>query len=155
MCYFTGVLTKSGSESSLSEAGDTASAKETLQRHEEKETCSDNEDNNQSAPYCKDNNSEYPSNEPPDNYKSTRAESASSEREEAYKENWNRSPSVQSQEDELAGPAGDVQIEEARQIQKQEAVILRRKSRGNPLFRKSEGTFFFKRDMYYFLINVL
>lgn len=50
---------------------------------------------------------------------------------------WERTPSIQSQEEEKL--ECDPQLEEARQLQKQGAVILRRKSRGNPLFRKSEG----------------
>ncbi|KAH9634486.1 hypothetical protein HF086_005479 [Spodoptera exigua] len=39
-----GTLTKSGSESSLSDACETTSAKESARRHDEKDTCSDNEE---------------------------------------------------------------------------------------------------------------
>lgn len=126
--FVLGVLAKSGSESSLSDAAETTSTKESSRIHEEKETCSDNEEN-------VNENIDYPSNDPPDNCK-LRTESSST-RVDSLQNEWERTPSIQSQEEEKT--ECDTQLEEARQLQKQGAVILRRKSRGNPLFRKSEG----------------
>lgn len=125
-------MVKSGSESSLSDAAETTSTKESSRIHEEKETCSDNDEN-------PNDNTEYPSNDPPDNCK-LRTETLTSSKDESFQNDWERTPSIQSQDDDKLDT--EIQVEEARQLQKQGAVILRRKSRGNPLFRKSEGVYY-------------
>ncbi|XP_072939310.1 WD repeat and FYVE domain-containing protein 3 [Epargyreus clarus] len=102
-----GNLTKSGSESSLSDACETTSAKESARREDEKDTCSDNEDGG-----------EYPEQkEAVDSCEDTR---------EDY--------------DNEAVDADNEAVTHRSKLQKQGNVVLRRKSKGNLLFRKSGGS---------------
>lgn len=123
--FLSGNLTKSGSESSLSDACETTSAKETARRHEEKDTCSDNEEPTQS-----------PQRKP---------------------EVVDLSEDVKDSDDALIKQEVEDSIEQAKEIpsdapngeevkedlthrsklQKQGNVVLRRKSKGNLLYRKS------------------
>ncbi|KAG6445369.1 hypothetical protein O3G_MSEX003892 [Manduca sexta] len=102
-----GNLTKSGSESSLSDACET-SAKESARRHDEKDICSDNEEQayadqkEETIDSCDEVKQEY------DNEKDMESE----------KEN----------------------ITHRSKLQKQGNVVLRRKSKANPLYRKSGGS---------------
>ncbi|XP_061381193.1 WD repeat and FYVE domain-containing protein 3 isoform X2 [Danaus plexippus] len=100
-----GNLTKSGSESSLSDGGGTTSAKESARRDDEKDVCSDNED----GPCGKKEN-----------------ESCDETREDYNNE--------KDYEDEKDG------VTHRSKLQKQGNVVLRRKSKGNPLYRKSGGS---------------
>lgn len=88
-------LPKSASESSLSDACETTSAKESARIHEEKDICSDNDD----AQYAE-------------------------QSVEVYEKQFNNEKC----QDSAAGKS----------LQKQGAVVLRRKSKCNPLYRKSK-----------------
>lgn len=102
--YLTGNLTKSASESSLSDGGETTSAKETARRHDEKDTCSDNDEH-------------YERKEEVDSCEETKEEEYDNEKDlEDEKDN----------------------ITHRSKLQKQGNVVLRRKSKANPLYRKSK-----------------
>ncbi|XP_059046581.1 WD repeat and FYVE domain-containing protein 3 [Achroia grisella] len=102
-----GNLTKSGSESSLSDACETTSAKESARRHEEKDICSDNED------------PQY-SEEKEDNIDSC----------DEAKQEYDNEKDLDIEKDTI----------NRSKLQKQGNVVLRRKSKGNPLYRKSGGS---------------
>ncbi|XP_026315295.1 WD repeat and FYVE domain-containing protein 3 isoform X1 [Hyposmocoma kahamanoa] len=102
-----GNLEKSASESSLSDAGETTSAKETARRHDEKDICSDNEDSQQYT---------SPKEEPID---------SCDEAKQDYDNDKDLDTEKEMQKSKL---------------QKQGNVVLRRKSKGNPLYRKSGGS---------------
>ncbi|XP_050561954.1 WD repeat and FYVE domain-containing protein 3 isoform X1 [Spodoptera frugiperda] len=106
-------LTKSGSESSLSDACETTSAKESARRHDEKDTCSDNEDPQQYA-----EPKEEPEPEPVDS-----CDEAKQEQEYDNEKDLDAEKDVH-----------------RNKLQKQGHVMLRRKSKGNPLYRKSGGS---------------
>lgn len=97
--FFTGELAKSPSESSLSDACETTSAKESARRHDDKDVCSDTD-----TRYAE---------EPVDS-----CDEAKSYDNDKDNEN----------EKETTHP----------KLQKQGNVVMRRKSKGNPLFRKSK-----------------
>lgn len=101
-------MVKSGSESSLSDVGETTSAKESARRDEEKDVCSDNEEQQQ-----------YPE----------QVAEAYDEKRESYSEN---------DEDDK-----DLDMCSTKKLEKQGAVVLRRKSKCNPLYRKSKFTLFY------------
>ncbi|XP_047018830.1 WD repeat and FYVE domain-containing protein 3 isoform X2 [Helicoverpa zea] len=105
-----GTLTKSGSESSLSDACETTSAKESARRHDEKDTCSDNEETQ-----------EYSENV------ETKEEPIDSCDE--AKQEYNNDKDLDAEKDSHRS-----------KLQKQGHVMLRRKSKGNPLYRKSGGS---------------
>ncbi|XP_053612398.1 WD repeat and FYVE domain-containing protein 3 isoform X1 [Plodia interpunctella] len=101
-----GNITKSASESSLSDGCETTSAKESARRHEEKDVCSDEE--------------------------------------QTYEASVEKTVDIDSNE-ETKGYDNEKDLEGDKEIvrnklQKQENVVLRRKSKGNPLFRKSGGS---------------
>ncbi|XP_052739616.1 WD repeat and FYVE domain-containing protein 3 isoform X1 [Bicyclus anynana] len=100
-----GNLTKSASESSLSDTGETTSAKESARRHDEKDTCSDNEE------------PQYERKEEVDSCEETKEEYDNEKDLEEEKE-----------------------LTQRNKLQKQGNVVLRRKSKGNPLYRKSGGS---------------
>lgn len=100
-----GNLEKSASESSLSDAGETTSAKETARRHDEKDICSDNEDSQQYT---------------------GRKEEPIDSCEEA-KQDYDNDKDLDTEKE----------IQKSK-LQKQGNVVLRRKSKGNPLYRKSK-----------------
>ncbi|CAH2247052.1 jg23900 [Pararge aegeria aegeria] len=101
-----GNLTKSASESSLSDIGETTSAKESARRHDEKDTCSDNEE-----PH-------YERKEEVDSC-------------EESKEEYDNEKDLEGEKEIMA---------QRSKLQKQGNVVLRRKSKGNPLYRKSGGS---------------
>lgn len=105
LCLFVeGNLTKSASESSLSDAGETTSAKESARIHDEKDTCSDNDE-------------AYEAKAEIDSCEETKEEEYDNEKDlEGEKEN----------------------LTHRSKLQKQEHVVLRRKSKANPLYRKSK-----------------
>ncbi|XP_049867714.1 WD repeat and FYVE domain-containing protein 3 isoform X4 [Pectinophora gossypiella] len=100
----SGNLTKSASESSLSDACETTSAKESARRHDEKDVCSDNDEH-----YAEEHKDEI-------------VDSCDEAKQEYDNEK-------------------DLEVEkEKSKLQKQGNVVLRRKSKGNPLYRKSGGS---------------
>ncbi|XP_050346639.1 WD repeat and FYVE domain-containing protein 3 isoform X1 [Nymphalis io] len=101
-----GNLTKSASESSLSDTGETTSAKESARRHEEKDICSDNEE------------PQYERKEEIDSCEETKEEYDNEKDLDEDKES----------------------ITHRSKLQKQGNVVLRRKSKTNPLYRKSGGS---------------
>ncbi|XP_068632967.1 WD repeat and FYVE domain-containing protein 3 isoform X2 [Battus philenor] len=103
-----GNLTKSGSESSLSDACETTSAKESARRLDEKDTCSDNEEPQRYAEQKEDIDSCEETRNDYDNEKDVEEEKES--------------------------------VTHRSKLQKQGNVVLRRKSKGNPLYRKSGGS---------------
>ncbi|CAG4982102.1 unnamed protein product [Parnassius apollo] len=103
-----GNLTKSGSESSLSDACETTSAKESARRHEEKDTCSDNEE--------------------PQNYPEQKPDVDSCEE---TKEDYDNDKEIDEEKESLTHRS---------KLQKQDNIVLRRKSKANPLYRKSGGS---------------
>ncbi|CAH0406921.1 unnamed protein product [Chilo suppressalis] len=106
-----GDLTKSGSESSLSDIGETTSAKESARRHDEKDTCSDNDDIRQ-----------YSSLEQKDEPVDSCYEA---------KQEYDNEKEAETERDGAMCKS---------KLQKQGNVVLRRKSKGNPLYRKSGGS---------------
>lgn len=113
-----GNLTKSASESSLSDACETTSAKETARSHEEKDTCSDNDDTRayQDVP---DDARAYP--ERPEDARTT---------DSCDEKSYDNEKDVDEDKDD--------EVESRNKLQKQGNVVLRRKSKCNPLFRKSK-----------------
>ncbi|GBP47766.1 WD repeat and FYVE domain-containing protein 3 [Eumeta japonica] len=105
-----GKLVKSGSESSLSDACETTSAKESARRHDEKDTCSDNEDTQEV-------------------YTEPSTEAYDFERHD-----------YDNEKDQIDEEKDDTEKCDKKKLQKQGAVVLRRKSKGNPLYRKSGGS---------------
>ncbi|CAH0714498.1 unnamed protein product, partial [Brenthis ino] len=100
-----GNLVKSASESSLSDAGETTSAKESARRHDEKDTCSDKDEH-------------YEQKEDIDSCEETKEEYDNEKDLEDEKEN----------------------VTHRSKLHKQGNVVLRRKSKANPLYRKSGGS---------------
>ncbi|XP_073949629.1 WD repeat and FYVE domain containing 3 bchs isoform X5 [Choristoneura fumiferana] len=96
-----GELVKSASESSLSDACETTSAKESARRHDDKDVCSDTDTRYAEEPVDSCDEAKCYDND---------------------KDNEN--------ENETSHP----------KLQKQGNVVMRRKSKGNPLFRKSGGS---------------
>lgn len=113
---FAGSLTKSGSESSLSEACET-SAKESAQRHDEKDTCSDNEE----TQYAQNEFEHQNVNEP-------QIDDVIDSCDEAKTENDNEKD-LDTEKEDLGAHS---------KLTKQGNVVLRRKSKTNPLYRKSK-----------------
>ncbi|KAJ2950075.1 hypothetical protein O0L34_g11414 [Tuta absoluta] len=111
----TGNLTKSASESSLSEA-ETTSAKESARRHDEKDVCSDNDD-------LKFIDRKHEVVDPYTEQKEEVVDSCDEPKQEYDNE--------KDVEDEK---------EQKHKLEKQGNVVLRRKSKGNPLYRKSGGS---------------
>lgn len=111
LVLFTGNLTKSGSESSLSDACETTSAKESARKHDEKDTCSDNEETQQYA-----------------QQKEEQIDSC-----DEAKQEYDNEKDLDIEKDDLAHKT---------KLQKQGHVMLRRKSKGNPLYRKSKSATF-------------
>ncbi|CAG4985996.1 unnamed protein product [Colias eurytheme] len=105
-----GNLAKSGSESSLSDIGETTSAKESSRKHDDKDTCSDNE--------------QYPDKHEVDSCEEMKNyEIDSDEKDYDNEKGLDKESHVQ-----------------RNKLQKQEHVVLRHKSKGNPMFRKSGGS---------------
>lgn len=104
--FIVGHLTKSGSESSLSDACET-SAKESARTHEEKDICSDNEEPGH----------------------------AETESKEEIIESCDESKQVYDNEKDVEEEKEN--LTHRSKLQKQGNVVLRRKSKGNPLYRKS------------------
>ncbi|KPJ11169.1 WD repeat and FYVE domain-containing protein 3 [Papilio machaon] len=140
-----GNLTKSGSESSLSDACETTSAKESARRHDEKDTCSDNDEpyREKQDVYSDDTARHY------DNDKDGDSEAHGVEKEgdtgthegndeDSGIERIDKEEDIGSHEDDR-----DVDVENVThrsKLQKQGHVVLRRKSKANPLYRKSGGS---------------
>ncbi|XP_041988446.1 WD repeat and FYVE domain-containing protein 3 isoform X2 [Aricia agestis] len=115
-------LTKSGSESSLSDVGETTSAKESARRHDEKDICSDEETHTDHVDSCEEGK-EY------DNEKDTGADrdDTSADRDDT---NADRDDAIADKDN----------VTHRTKLQKQGNVVLRRKSKTNPLYRKSGGS---------------
>lgn len=111
MEFIGGNITKSGSESSLSDACETTSAKESARRHDEKDICSDNEETQQYT-----------------EQKDDHVDSC----DEAKQEYDNEKDLELEKEDRRS------------KLQKQGNVVLRRKSKTNPLYRKSKNNSHFQ-----------
>ncbi|XP_013179018.1 PREDICTED: WD repeat and FYVE domain-containing protein 3 isoform X1 [Papilio xuthus] len=139
-----GNLTKSGSESSLSDACETTSAKESARRHEEKDTCSDNEEpyREKQGVYSDDTARHY------DNDKDGDSEDHGVEKERhtgTHDDNDGEGGNQRTdkEEDTTHEDDRDIDIENVThrsKLQKQGHVVLRRKSKANPLYRKSGGS---------------
>lgn len=97
----------------MSDACETTSAKESSRRHEEKDTCSDNEDGARYAP------SEPEGNDPDEVIDSC----------DEAKQEYDNEKDLDAEKDGAA---------HRNKLQKQGNVVLRRKSKGNPLYRKSK-----------------
>lgn len=118
-----GSLTKSGSESSISEACET-SAKESAQRHDEKDTCSDNEEPTFSQ-----------------NDVIAQNDDVIAQNDDVIAQNDDAIESCDEAKTECDNEKDfDTEKDDHKhsKLQKQGNVVLRRKSKTNPLYRKSK-----------------
>ncbi|CAH2076588.1 unnamed protein product, partial [Iphiclides podalirius] len=139
-----GHLTKSASESSLSDAGETTSAKESARRHEEKDTCSDNEEpySPQPKPDAVDSSEETKegTEDPQSGEGSNGSEDPQSGKGGKGSEDPQSGGEGKGSEEPQSGDENKADIMHRSKLQKQGNVVLRRKSKGNLLYRKSGGS---------------